>query len=279
MNRAALLQKIAAIARTEIRFGLRRGLLVIGMGAVCGLFSVVTFWLRLAYPDAATSYADIVKNSALIPTWPILSLIVPLVLPVVSILSLPADREYRTDLWLRCLPIDGGVYLAGKVLGTLAVVLGIWTAWLLLHFCIFRVLIGPIDLFGVDMELVLVSGLPLLVWNCVVGVLAGTWLRSRRTAILAGVLTGFASMAVWGMLFSVLFRGDPFRACVRIVSPMVRVAEDTLADFVLSRHNLLPANLQPVTGQAAIFTLLAAGLVLSLLALAARQWLLWKDNF
>jgi hypothetical protein len=185
------LHQILGIARMEIKFGLRRGFPVLGMILVSGLSSIVVYYS--IYSGANSVYGDVTQVSSLGRGWTAFVALAPIVLPLVTILSIPSDRDFKVFSWLFSQPIDGAIYVLGKVLGMLAVVLGSWAAMTILHMIIYWIWIGSFAP-GNDLLLMLVGGLPLVVWSTCLGVLAGGWLRSRREAIVTGVLLGLANM-------------------------------------------------------------------------------------
>ena len=189
--------QILGIARTEFKFGLRRGFPVMGMVLVSGLTSIVVFFS--IYSGANSVYGDITQVSSLARGWTAFVALVPVVLPLVTILSIPSDRDFKVFSWLFSQPIDGAIYIFGKVLGMLAIVLGSWVVVTILHMVIYRIWIGSFAL-GNDLVLMLVGGLPLVIWSTCLGVLAGGWLQSRRQATVTGVLLGLANM-LWLNLF------------------------------------------------------------------------------
>lgn len=185
------LHKILGIARAEIKFGLRRGFPVLGMIFVSGLSSIVVYYS--IYSGANSVYGDVTHVSALGRGWTAFVALASVVLPLVTIISIPSDRDFKVFSWLFSQPIDGAIYVLGKVLGMLAVVLGSWAAMTILHMIIYWIWIGSFAP-GNDLLLMLVGGVPLVVWSTCLGVLAGGWLRSRREAIVTGVLLGLANM-------------------------------------------------------------------------------------
>ena len=184
--------QILGIARTECKFGLRRGFPVMGMLLVSGLSSIVVFYS--IYAGANSAYSDLTTQvSSLARGWTAFVALASVVLPLVTILAIPSDRDFKVFSWLFSQPIDGAVYVFGKMLGMLAVILGSWAAVTILHMISYWILMGSFAP-GNDLLLMLVGGVPLVVWSTCLGVLAGGWLRSRREAIVTGVLLGLANL-------------------------------------------------------------------------------------
>lgn len=267
--------QIFAIARNEFRFGLRRGFPVLGMILVCGMTSLMVFWQILS--GVETSYPDTIRLSSLARAWPVVTLLVPLILPLVSIISIPSDQEYKVGSWLFSLPLDGSIYLVGKIVGLLAVVLATWGISLSIHMLVYRIWIGPFDL-RMDLELVLLGELPLVVWATALGFLMGAWIRSRKNAILVGVMAGFGSLYAWGYLFPMLTNAGSYFSTGVFSSGLAFIGRNTLEDFLLSSLGMLPDYIRPVAAQEAILTLFIASFVLIFLAVSARLWISARDQ-
>ena len=265
----AAFNQIGAIARTEIRFGLRRGLLPMGPLLACGMLTALTLYVAYLRPIPPGEVAVGVRLSSLGAGWPVFTLVAPFVLPIVSTLAIPDDRESRADTWLRSLPIDGWTYLAGKLAGTLTVVGALTLAGFAIHMLLYRVFVGRIDL-AVDLELIAWCGLPFALWLTAFSVLVGAWFRTRRAAILVGVAVGLFSQAFWGFGLPALTHGAgvDFRS----------YTGNLIADFVLQRHQLAPAWATPVSSTDVVMAASAVCVALLIAALAARARLLWKDN-
>jgi len=175
---------------------------VMGMLLVSGLSSILVFYS--IYAGANSAYGDLsTQVSALARGWTAFVALAPVVLPLVTILAIPSDRDFKVFSWLFSQPIDGAIYVVGKMLGMLAVVLGCWAAVTIVHMAVYRIWIGSFAP-GNDLLLMLVGGVPLVVWSTGLGVLAGGWLRSRRQAIVAGVLLGLANLLWMNVLLPAL---------------------------------------------------------------------------
>lgn len=266
------LWQIFAIARTEFRFGLRRGWPVVGTAAVGLVVSVSTLYLAfLNMEDMPRKYAAEVGASALAMAWPAFQWLALGVLPIVTAPTIPADRQFGVDELLRSTPLTGTIYLAGKVLGVIAAMLLTGAIAFTLHLLLHFVLIGPIN-FALYLELTLLNGLPLLLWASVIGVLVASALRTRRAAIFVGILVGALSPYPWALAF----RPPPDVNYVPYTSMLSRQAA---SDFVFQRYDLLSPWVPQVTVAqvAQVFTL--ALLTFLIVAIAARLWLLQKESF
>jgi hypothetical protein len=266
------LWQIFAIARTEFRFGLRRGWPVIGTAAVGLVVSAGTLYLAfLNMEDMSSKYAAEVGASALAMAWPAFQWLALGVLPIVTAPTIPADRQFGVDELLRSTPLAGSIYLAGKVLGVIAAMLLTATVALVLHILLHLALIGPINL-ALYLELTFLNGLPLLLWATTIGVLAASGLHSRRLAIFVGILVGVLGPYPWALAF----RPPPELNFVPYTSLLSRQAA---SDFIFQRHNLLPWWVTPVTTGQIIQVYTLTFLTLLIVAFAARLWLRWKENF
>lgn len=263
------LAQIGAIARTEIRFGLRRGLLPMGPLLACGMLTALTLYVAYLRPLPPEVVAAGVRLSSLGAGWPVFTLVAPFVLPIVATLVIPDDRESRADTWLRSLPIDGWTYLAGKLGGTLTVVGAVTLAGFAIHLLLYRLFVGRIDL-AADLELIALCGLPFALWLTAFSVLIGAWFRTRRAAILVGVAVGLFSQGFWGFGLPALTHGPgvDFRS----------YTGNLIADFILQRHQLAPAWATPVSSTDVVIAATAVLVVLLIAAVAARARLLWKEN-
>jgi len=230
-------RQIYAIARTEFRFGLRRGAPVV-VTAVIGLLVGAAILLmplmnldglkpdfgdmspeqvqRLAAkgitPDSyrpliRDSLADLIAYAAL-QGWQLMLLAV-LFLPLATAPTVPADRTFGVHELLRSTPLDGTTYLAGKILGVLGTVFIIGAFPLLAFFAVIEfTLLGsvqsgiPFYLVKFLAELILMDGVPIFVFGAVVGVLVGVVCHSRRAALLPGFLAGVLGLIFWATVFS-----------------------------------------------------------------------------
>jgi hypothetical protein len=267
------LRQIAAIARTELCFGLRRGWPVVGTAVIGLVVSASTLWLAFMNMEGLPRrYAAEISAGALAMAWPAFQWLGLGVLPIVTAPAIPSDRQFGVDELLRSLPLTGTIYLAGKVLGTMTAVLLTGAATLALHLGLHLALIGPFDP-SLYLELTVLSALPLLIWAPAVGVLAACGLRTRRAAIFVGVLVGMAGPLCWSLAFRPPADLGPYAGTASLLS------RQPVSDFVLGRYGLLPAYVLPATNGEVVQVLVVAQLVLLVVAVAARLRLYWKENF
>jgi hypothetical protein len=265
--------QMLTVARTELRFGLRRGWPVIGTAAAGLVVSAGTLYVAFMNAEGMPrAYAASAGASALEMVWPVFQWLALGVLPIVCAPAVPSDRQFGVDEVLHSTPLTGGVYLAGKVLGVMATVLLTGAAILILHLGVHWALVGPFNI-GLYLELILLNGLPLLVWASAMGVLAASGLRTRRTAILVGIVVGFLSPYLWALAFRPASDLSPFQGTSSLLS------RQPASDFVFQRYDLLPPWVSPVTSGQVLGVFLAALLALLIVAVAARFQLLRRDNF
>jgi len=226
------LWQIFAIARNEFRFGLRRGApvmvtAVIGLLLGAGILMNtgdnilnVDVHMQQFTPDQVAqlaknginaeawrslsqgAYADLVAMDTA-GVWVYLYLAL-LLLPIATAGSIPADRQFGVFELLRSTPMDGSTYLAGKVLGGIGLVVFIAC----FPFLLFQVVLEGIMLkfigFGIPSGLIMLflklsvmDGLPVLVCGAALGILAGVAFRTRRVAILPGIIAGLLAIFSW----------------------------------------------------------------------------------
>jgi len=185
-------QQLAVIAHTELRFGLRRGWPVIGTAAVLLVVSAGTLYLAyMNTQDAPRSLVAQESASSLAMVWMGFPALALGVLPIVAAPAVPSDRQLGVSELLRSMPLSGGIYLAGKVLGTAAAVLLTSVIGLIVHLSVHLIVVGPFDV-GLYLELALWGGMPLLLWASAIGVVAVCGAQTRRAAVLIGVLVGLS---------------------------------------------------------------------------------------
>ncbi len=268
------LRQVTAIVRTELRFGLRRGWPVVGTAVIGLTVSAGTLYLAFLNMEGLPHrYTAESGAMALAMVWPAFQWLALGVLPMVSAPAIPSDRQFGVDELLRSLPLTASTYLAGKVLGTVAAVLLTGTAMLALHVILHLAFIGPLraDLY---VELILLSALPLLIWAPAIGVLAACGLRTRRRAILVGMLLAVVGPPFWSLGLRPPAGRDSF-----FVEHTSLLSRQPISDFVLGRHGLLPGWVPQVTGGEVVRALAGALLVLLITSLLARLWLHWRENF
>lgn len=254
--------QLAAVALTELRFGLRRGWPVVGTGIVLLVISAGT--LYLAYTNAQGAPRDLIAQESaysLVMVWMSFPSLALGVLPIVTAPAVPSDRQLGVSELLRSTPLTGGIYLAGKVLGTAAAVLLTGVIGLIAHLVIHRIVVGAFDA-GLYLELALWGGLPLLAWASAIGVLAACGAQTRKAAILIGVLVG---------LLCLLTQNTGFASA---------------SDWVLSQHGMqaywpdisVAGNSGKPFWQA-MWPLLLLLIELLVIGALARLWLWQKENF
>lgn len=279
--------KILGIARTEFRFGLRRGGPVVGILAsslvASGAILFLTFTEKndnLALGGEYFGNGDAFVSMS----WPGFLWIALVVLPLVCASAIPSERQYKMQELLASTPITGWSYLAGKILGTWAVIAMFGLLALLLHLGLLTALVGPIN-WPLYIQLTLLCGLPLTFWSSAMGVLVGSGLRSRRLAHLAGLLVGLLSIIPSGLAFR-----DPANVVVyssrfsQPMTPMMKsmnlLTHQATSDYVFQQYHLtMPELIPPVTQIQVVLFLVSAFLVLAAGFALSRAWLAWKENF
>ncbi len=232
------LWQILAIARSEFRFGLRRGAPVV-VTALIGLIVGAAILLdpianldnmrseelsaslsqeqMNAWAEVGVtvdvfrsldrdSMADMAASST-VSGWFLMFLSL-LFLPIASAGVIPSDRQFGVMELMRSTPVKGTTYLAGKILGILGIVLFIALFPFLLFFAVLEgILLNvfqtgiPLYLIGFYFKLAILDGIPLLACGATIGVLAGITFRSRRAALFPGLLAGMAGTFAWIRLF------------------------------------------------------------------------------
>jgi len=316
------LWQIFAIARTEFRFGLRRGAPVV-VTAVVGLLLAAGILMstgsniqnidvrmqqftsdqvtRLAQngvtPEvwrylAVGSYADLVAMDGA-GAWGYIYLAL-LMLPIATAGIIPADRQFGVFELLRSTPLNGGTYLAGKLLGGIGLVVFIACFPFLLFLAVLEGIMVKFIGFGIPSSLILfylklsvTDGLLVLACATALGILAGVAFRTRRTAILPGILAGLLGIFSW--LFAFRYPGtlptgldsvayfifQKYQSLwqvlfVRIVKP------DSLPSFDFSLVGIG----QPAAGITPLLVMILVVLVVfASLFVLARLWLNNKENF
>ncbi len=265
--------RIMAIARTELRFGLRRGWPVVGTAAV-GLV-VTAGTLYLAFMNAQGMPREFAADAgarALAMAWPTFEWLALVILPIVTTQTIPSDRQLGVDELLRSQPLTGGLYLAGKVLGMFTAVLLTGMVVATVHVLLHLLLVGPIHS-AFYLEMSLFSALPLLIWASAIGVLTGCALRTRRAAILMGILVGLAGPPSWALAF----RSPPDLPL--FVPHISLLSRQAASDFVMQRYGIAPSWVPLVTVGELAQTYVVGLMVLFVVTVAARLWLLVKENF
>lgn len=317
------LWQIFAIARNEFRFGLRRGAPVV-VTAVIGLLlgagilmSVGTNYqnvdpnIEQYTPEqfdqlsqngirthevyrylAPGAFADLTARDST-GAWFFMYLAL-LFLPIATAGIIPADRQYGVFELLRSTPMDGSTYLAGKVLGGIGIVVFIACFPFLLFLAglegVMLKFIGsgiPPVLFLLYLKLSVLDGLPVLACGAALGVLAGVAFRTRRSAILPGILTGILAIFSWlsAFRFPASSQNGIFDVAAYSVFQKYQSIWQALWDRIFkpvssSYEFSLVGIGEPAVGIARVLVMYLVILaVLAGLFALARLWLKRKENF
>jgi len=317
MRMALTIRQTLAIARTEFRFSIRRSAPLVMTALICLLvaigsllFPLETFkeWsTRLlemspeqvenlasmgysteAFRDLAFRFAldwSTASGAAMTSSTIFLALVL---LPIATAPVIPADRKFNVLEILRSTPIHGGIYLAGKILGVLALVflvaLVVFLAFLItleiLAYAYLRLFLTADGLF-LFLKISLLDGLPVLACAAMLGVFTGTFFRTRRGALLPGFLVGLLSLFGWLKLFGAPASGVPKDVAAYFIFQNFRTAAmNTLFEINgLEGQGIMGADL-PQVGIGQVFLMYGILLLfLAVFALLARRWLLWKEHF
>jgi len=317
------LRQILAIAHTEFLFGLRRGgpvviPLLIGLVIGAGILWFGTANLGITRADfrqflqdsakieqwkekgltvdffRQTDAGSVAEDFVLsIPQiWPVLLLATFLLLPAATATSLPADHAFGVAELLHSLPLGAGTYLAGKVIGVALTVVLVGLIPLGLFFGVLEwifldafQLSAPADLIAFFVKFTLLDGLPILVWGLMIGILVGSVFRTRRAAVILGLLDGILSIFFWLIAFSTPSLpfgqfGQMDAAAYYLIQNYHSMAMDALDKLTgTAPYPLLGAN-TPVIGIGRVMMMyLIIAVTLLILAVFARLWMKWKENF
>lgn len=315
------LWQIFAIARNEFRFGLRRGApvvvtavigLLLGAGILMSTGSIIqTLDARMQQftPDQVAQFA---KNGITAEVWQFLSqgsfadliamyttgawgymYLALLLLPIATAGTIPADRQYGVFELLRSTPMDGSTYLAGKVLGGIGIVVFIACFPFLLFLAglegVMLKFIGsgiPPVLFLLYLKLSVLDGLPVLACGAALGVLAGVAFRTRRSAILPGILTGILAIFSWLSAFRFPASSPNFfdvaaYSVFQKYQSIWQALWDRIFKSVSSSYEFSLVGIgEPAVGIARVLVMYLVILaVLAGLFVLARLWLKRKENF
>lgn len=313
--------QIFAVARTEFRFGLRRGAPVVVtalIGLVVAAGILITPLLNLegwAPPPAdvdalaqerlseagitVAEYLDLGRHLFEDMTafstpmgWTLIYLAL-LLLPVAAAGAVPADRQYGALEILRSTPLSAWAYLGGKMAGLLGVVLLVSLGPALVFFVILEAVILRFLHTGLTANLAvfyvklgLMDGLPILVWSTGIGLLAGIFFRSRRSAILPGLAAGFISLFIWVRIFvthraayqsfdpAAYFVFQGYRSQAQPTLDKLIAALPTGPEYGILGVEAATIGIEPVLWMYG-FILVS----LTTLSALARLWLYWKENF
>jgi len=178
---------------------------------------------------------------------------------------------------IRSLPLTGGIYLLGKMLGTVAAVLFTGAVMLALFLGVHLAFIGPVN-GPLYLEVVLFSGLPLLVWAPALGVIVGTVVNKRVSSVFIGLLAGLTGLLPWGW-----FAPPPAEAAA-IMGPTLAwinryVSHPPITEWIWARYGWKDPWWPPAPDGTVGLTVAVAFLLLMAGALLARGWLVRRDNF
>ena len=312
------LSRVVAIARTEVRFGFRRGApvavtVLISLSVGAGLLIPTISML----PDVSTytkMTPDIVAKLAAIGLTPgqwlgfyrdmvgdmfaafsmmawVLIYTALLLLPMATSGSIPADRKFGVSEILRSMPISGSTYLCGKILGMVVTVLMVGAFMLGLFFVVTDIVLFSRLQYGLYLyaswfliKLALLDGLPMLVWGAAAGVLAGIFFRTRRAAIFPALLAGAASLVGWAYVFRAPAQGSFGMKTDLVDYYLVQNYHSPAITFMtkLGAESLdmfgLAGAPRVGIGQLALMYLIIIA-ALAILSSLARLWLKWKENF
>jgi hypothetical protein len=308
-------RQILAVARTEFRFAFRRGAPVI-VTALTGLLvsagillllmdnlptyaSALTFspeqqarWLAAGFTFeqharfVVNGPADMLVFSTLLGG--LLMFVALLLLPVAAISAVPADRVFGVAELLRSTPINGAHYLAGKVLGVLAAVVLTGTVMFGLFLSATNIIFFAYLHFGLSwsasryfLEISLLDGSLFLAWGTGVGVLLGVLFRTRRAAVFPGLIAGGLSLVFWLAAFRPPASDASLPFADRLQYYLLQNYHSIIAE--LARAGGFDVGLFDFTrrvGFSQIVLMYATILgALAILAVLARLWLQWKENF
>jgi hypothetical protein len=269
------LLQVATVALLELRLGVRRGAPVVGMAAT-GLLTALGA-LYVGYMNVQglpRSYGGAAGAQGLAMAWPIFEWMTTILLPMVTAAAIPADRQMRVRELQRSLPIGGGVYLAGKMTGSIAAVVVTGAGALAVYAGLHLALVGPLQV-TVLTQLTFLSALPLVAWGAALGVVAGAFLATRQAALLVGAMAGLASRFLWSVSVSIP-GGD---RGLRLDTPS-QMTYQAMSRTILGRHGLLPPHVSalPDDHLRALASLGIMAAVLLALIIAARVWLREKEG-
>jgi hypothetical protein len=316
------LRQILAIAHTEFRFGFRRGApvvvtaligLILGAGILMswgGNVQTVDPYMeqftpaqveRLAQNGITAEvyrslsqgeFADLTAMDTIGPWFSIYLAL--LFLPIATCGTIPADRQFGVFELLQSTPLDGSIYIAGKMLGVIGIVLFIACIPFLLFLAVLEGImlkfIGfgvPLDLIKFYLKLSVLDSLPILTFAAGIGVLAGVAYRTRRRAILPGIIAGSLGLFFWLSAFRFpAFSQNNFDVAAYHVFQKYQSLWQTLWVRILKLDSLpsygfsLVGTDAPMVGFACVLVmyLVVLGVLAGLFALA-RLWLKWKENF
>jgi hypothetical protein len=166
---------------------------------------------------------------------------------------------------LRSLPISGGKYLAGKILGVVAAAGTVAAVPLIAYLFIPLILVGAVSIKMLAL-LVMMDAIPVLLVAVCLGVLGGVPFGKRLAAAGFGFLAGILGLAA----ILLTSNDNPYIGGGFLTPPAALVLRIT--DFSSMPH-------PKVTVQDLIVFYGGVFFFLILLTILARSWLKWKENF
>jgi len=271
-------RQILAIASTEFCFGMRRGWPVVSTAVILFVMgaSILVFSF-LNMNGLPPEYAPELGGNALIMIWPGYNLLVMGVLTMACAPSIPSDRQMSVFELLRSMPITGGQYLLGKLTGTVAAVLSTSAVMLMFLLGIHWIMIGPINI-PLYTEVILLSGLPLLIWAPALGVIAAVSANKRSSAVFIGLVAGLLGLLPWGWF------APPPESTINITGTTSAwisrfIYESPVNDWIWSHYGWNNPWWPPVSSNTILLTFVTVLFILLAIGFLARSWLLWKENF
>jgi hypothetical protein len=217
-----------------------------------------------------------------------------LFLPVATAGTLPADRQFGVLELLRSMPLGGNIYLAGKILGVIGTVVFIACFPFLLFLAILEGTMLKFIGYGVPLELLVfylklsaLDSLPVLASGAILGVLSGVGFRTRRRAILPGIIAGSFGLIAWlsAFRFPVSSQNNFDLAAFHVFQTYQSIWQALgvrllkWASFSSYNYSLVGTS-APVAGIARVLVMYLIILaVLAGLFVLARLWLRHKENF
>lgn len=271
----SMFKKITAVAANEFRLGIRRGWPVIATATTCLILSFSMLFIGQRNIQSNNfQYEAKDAGKALEMSWAGYLWLGIILLPMACAPSIPYDRQTKVHELTCSMPITGLVYLFGKLLGVWGVTLLTSATCFLLHFALYSLLVGPLEL-RLYLELILIAGFPLLMWSSAFGVLVAGVLPNRKMAIIIGLLSGALSSLIWTLPFRDPPKSLMFNVSIPVTSLLTRQQS---ADYVFYHYNLLPSLYPPVTTQQLIMGFGLELMILFIGILLVNSWLTLKEG-
>ncbi len=273
MNRMAIAQ-LRGITSYEFRMHWRRrALLAVTLGMLVMLvFNIAVLGSSLSMADGLDPAVrqQAVSATIIFSTWAPMGVSLAFILPVIIADTIPLDRQYGVRDLLDSMPLSGGIYLTGKLLGTWAAVLAGMIVIMIASSLIWWLFAGAYDLLAyLEMWLIGVAWVSIL--NGGLGVLIGAGQPNRRRGITVVILFLFIS----AFLLNGSFQGGNWQG---IVSP-TRGALLTYYLFNV-RQGIVGETVVPAmmtTPDAVLLTIVAGIVELGLIWLVMRRWMKWRE--